>query len=261
VATRVKLAKPFFSIVIPTYEPCVERLCQCIDLILGQTFNNLEIIVIDSYSDVSPKIRDLTKSNPKINYFQMDRKGVYAAMNYAVSVTRGDWILFLGSDDRLLNKNVLETVKKIIDSRRYLFLHQAYYGNVLLDGATVWGKDQEVYAGKFNITRLSMQNICHQAIFYRAHSARMNRIGYEPKYCVTADWDYNIRAWVKGGMGYLPLIVSVFRGGGISDTSTYDGFHGSQALNWNYWKSKEPLPLAFIWFIYCRLCRKLRSII
>lgn len=178
-------------------------------------------------------------------------------MNLGVAQSRGAWILFLGHDDRLYDSTVFERVKTHIGKRSYSFWKQAYYGDVLIQGDAGWAMDGDVYAGRFNLSTLLRRNICHQAIFYRGRNARENRYGYSSSHPITADWDYNIRAWTRGGFGYFPLLVSVFRGGGVSAAMHYDGFSGHLALSWRYWRARRPRAFALIAVVYCRLAASL----
>ena len=174
-------------------------------------------------------------------------------MNVALAQSTGAWVLFLGHDDRLADPSVLGIARQFIQASRRCVWRQAYYGSVLIEGDAGWAKCGAVYDGEFNFSKLLRRNICHQAIFYRGRYARGRRPPYNPAFRVTADWDYNIRAWTSGGYGYIPLTITVFLGGGTSSSMKDDGFTGALALTWNYWKRKRPMMLAMITLIYCRL--------
>ena len=247
----------FFSIIIPVHRPNIIRLERCLQQICNQTFRQWEALVIDTQSELSKEILKVCQVDRRVSYIHLEENGVYKAINLAVDKTQGHWILILGHDDELVDSAVLAKASRAINSNKLLFWRKAYYGSVVIKGNSVWAKDGDIYDGRFNLYKLLTKNISHQAIFYRGEWARTNKSGYSEAYKVTADWDYNIRAWINGGMGYLPIVISIFRTGGLSSTSTYDGFHGSHALSWKYWQSKGPTAIALIWFTYCRIARKL----
>lgn len=106
---------PKFSIIIPVYNS-EKYLKKCLDSVIKQKYNNYEIIIInDGSTDESYKIVDnICKKNNNIKYFNYGKnKGLSHARNYGVSKARGEYILFLDSDDYysdgfldILNKSI-----------------------------------------------------------------------------------------------------------------------------------------------------------
>ena len=97
------------SIIIPVYN--VEKYLEnCIDSVLFQDFiGNYEIICInDGSKDNSLKILQSYK-NKVTNMVIIDQKnkGLSAARNVGINNSKGEYIMFLDSDDYLKNKNVL----------------------------------------------------------------------------------------------------------------------------------------------------------
>ncbi len=92
--------KPLISIIIPVYN--VEQfLPKCLDSILDQTYDNLEIICInDGSTDNSGKIiADYAACDSRIVNIQQENSGVSAARNRGIEVSKGDYISFVDSDD------------------------------------------------------------------------------------------------------------------------------------------------------------------
>lgn len=94
------MKKPKISVVIPVYN--VEKhLRKCLDSVVGQTYHNLEIILIDDGSiDQSPEICDeyVLKDNRFICIHQKNQ-GVSVARNMGIEIATGDYYHFLDSDD------------------------------------------------------------------------------------------------------------------------------------------------------------------
>lgn len=98
------------SVIIPTYNSS-EYISEAINSVLLQTYNELEIIVIDDGStdmteETIKKIRD-----NRIRYIKSEKQGNYFARNMGIQKSRGDYIAFLDADDIWLK----DKLKKQID--------------------------------------------------------------------------------------------------------------------------------------------------
>lgn len=92
--------KELISIVVPVYNVAKE-LARCFDSIIGQTYAELEIILVDDGStDGSGKLCDcLAKSDPRTRVIHKKNGGLSSARNAGLGVARGDWLLYVDSDD------------------------------------------------------------------------------------------------------------------------------------------------------------------
>ena len=90
------------SIVIPIYN--VERLLNiCIESVLSQSYKNFEVILIDDGStDGSSKILQDYKSNPHVSVLHQKNQGAGVARNNGIAHAKGDYIMFLDSDDTMV---------------------------------------------------------------------------------------------------------------------------------------------------------------
>ncbi|MDV4357675.1 glycosyltransferase, partial [Enterococcus faecium] len=88
------------SIIVPVYN--VEKyLKKCVDSILGQTFTDFELLLIDDGStDNSGSICDeLAKTDNRIKVIHKENGGLSDARNIGIEVAKGDFIGFIDSDD------------------------------------------------------------------------------------------------------------------------------------------------------------------
>ncbi|WP_279167083.1 glycosyltransferase family 2 protein [Thomasclavelia cocleata] len=88
------------SVVIPVYN--VEKyLCRCINSVLGQTYRNIEVILVDDGStDNSPTICDEYQKNDKrIKVIHKKNSGAASSRNIGLSNAKGNYITFVDSDD------------------------------------------------------------------------------------------------------------------------------------------------------------------
>ncbi|MDH3348194.1 MAG: glycosyltransferase family 2 protein [Desulfobulbaceae bacterium] len=95
-----KRNKPFFSIIIPTYNRA-KFVIHAIESIMTQSGNNFEVIVIDDGS-TDNTAEALIPYRSRIKYFYTSNNGVSSARNFGIKKSTGDWIGFLDSDDEWL---------------------------------------------------------------------------------------------------------------------------------------------------------------
>ncbi len=102
---------PRISILTSTFNS-VSTLQRCIDSISAQTYANLEHIIIDNCSeDGTVELLKRNEGSSRLSWWLSEPdKGIYNAWNKALPHCAGEWILFLGSDDQLADKEAIEKV-------------------------------------------------------------------------------------------------------------------------------------------------------
>lgn len=93
---------PAISIIIPVYN-VAPWLRECLDSVLSQTFEDLEIIIVDDGStDSSPEIiAEYVAKDRRITAIRKENGGLGAARNTALPMAKGEYIAFLDSDDKI----------------------------------------------------------------------------------------------------------------------------------------------------------------
>ena len=105
---------PMFSVIIPVYN--VEKyLDQCVQSVLNQPFTDLEAILVDDGStDSSGKMCDeYAAKDPRVRVIHQENRGLGQARNAGLHVAKGEWILFLDSDDYWLENGLQLIFQKI----------------------------------------------------------------------------------------------------------------------------------------------------
>lgn len=98
---------PLVSIIVPIYN--VENyLEQCVKSIVAQTYQNIEIILVDDGSlDTSGKLADkLSLTDNRIRVIHQKNGGLSAARNTGIDSCNGEWIAFVDSDDYIASNYV-----------------------------------------------------------------------------------------------------------------------------------------------------------
>ena len=94
---------PKFSIISPVYLDTPERVEQfltCIQSVKNQTFKDFEWVIIDDGS-VQPFLWDNLLNGFDLNLIHKNNENRIIAYNTAFQVAKGDWWIFLDSDDEL----------------------------------------------------------------------------------------------------------------------------------------------------------------
>jgi len=101
------MAPDLVSVVIPVYNS-EKFLEECLDSILTQTYQNIEIIAVDDGStDSSPDI--LERYSDKINIISQKNQGLASALNLGISKMKGSWFKWFSPDD-VMYSNTIETL-------------------------------------------------------------------------------------------------------------------------------------------------------
>jgi len=101
------------SVIIPTYNRA-QMLERALQSVLSQTYDNVEIIVIDDGStDNTSEILD--KYDSSIKHYSILHKGVSAARNMGIKKAKGPWIAFLDSDDYWLEGKLERQLKYMVE--------------------------------------------------------------------------------------------------------------------------------------------------
>lgn len=101
------------SIIVPVYN--VEKyLHRCLDSIVGQTYKNIEVIIIDDGStDNSGKICDEYNRDVRCHISHQKNKGLSQTRNEALKIVSGEYVLFVDSDDYIDN-NLVEKILRLM---------------------------------------------------------------------------------------------------------------------------------------------------
>ena len=123
---------PLISVIVPVYN--VDKyLSKCIESIIYQSYEHLEIIIIDDGSnDTSASIcDDFALQDQRIKVFHCLNHGVSAARNRGIKEARGEYISFIDSDD-FIERDFYESLLHAIDDSKSI-VAAAYCGIKRMD--------------------------------------------------------------------------------------------------------------------------------
>ena len=102
------------SVIVPIYK-VEEYLRECLDSIIGQTYKNLEIILVDDGSpDRCGEIcEEYARNDSRITVYHKENGGPSDARNYGIARAHGEFLTFVDSDD-VIKANFVETLLGLI---------------------------------------------------------------------------------------------------------------------------------------------------
>ena len=211
---NAKSKKVTLSIVIPSFRQ-VEELKGALESISQQSFKDYEVLVIDGGSGDAVRALVDEFSHLPITLTSEPDQGIYDAMNKGVKKSSGEYLYFLGCDDRLASAHALESIFDNAKNKKYDLI----YGNVIF---TV---DNSVYDGKFNKLKLISKNICHQSIFTKRKVFDLIG-GFNVRYKYLADWAFNMECFSNPAIKikYVNEIVALYNNAGSSFSVPDDNF-------------------------------------
>ena len=94
------LSAPLISVIVPVYN-CEQYLCDCIESILSQHYDNLELIIVDDGStDSSLDVaRRYAARDGRIKVLHQDNSGPSGARNRGLDEATGEYVTFVDADD------------------------------------------------------------------------------------------------------------------------------------------------------------------
>ncbi|WP_165855394.1 bifunctional glycosyltransferase/CDP-glycerol:glycerophosphate glycerophosphotransferase [Marinobacter sp. JSM 1782161] len=112
----LKVAYPLVSVIVPLYNTR-DFIVECLDSVLSQSQEKVEILVVDDGSEDGGDgiVEDYAKKHSFIQLFRQDRKRQGAARNLALDHANGRYVSFLDSDDTLpvdALKNMVEVAER-----------------------------------------------------------------------------------------------------------------------------------------------------
>ncbi len=208
-----------FSIVVVALNPG-GKILKTVESILGQGWRDYEILVKDGLSK-DGSIEDLEQkyaAEERLRIVRKQDRSIYDAMNQALDLAEGDYVLFLNCGDSFYEEAVLEKTAGAIAARRTAEGKDGgkpciFYGDTFCEqtGAMVHSAPK--------ITGFTCyRNIpCHQSCFYDRRLFEEKR--YDTQYRIRADYDHFLWCFYRGkaDMAYLDFPVSAYEGGGVSE--------------------------------------------
>lgn len=189
---------PKVSVIICTYNRA-NLLPTAIESVLVQSFQNFEIIIIDSAStDNTEEIMKPYEKNKKIRYYRSNTdSGISSSRNKGVSLSAGIYIAMLDSDDYWTDKEKLNKQVEILDKNKEIGIVGSSMILVKKDGSKI--KDVFCEMDDFHIRKnMLIENQFNQSAVLFRKKAFEEAGGYDENLEVAEDYDL----WLQVGKKY-----------------------------------------------------------
>ena len=186
-----------FSIIIPIYnvEAYLER---CVLSVINQSFEDIEIVLVDDESpDNCPTLCDnYALKDKRIKVVHKKNGGLSDARNTGISVSSGDYIIFLDADD-YMDERTCELFSKYTEEKYDIIIGNAivHGGIAYLNHDTEYGK----YTGLKYLKKAYKNNHAPMAAWlnvYRADFLKCNNLLFK-KGILHEDEEFTPRVFIK----------------------------------------------------------------
>lgn len=200
---------PLMSFIVPVYNAPKKLLCECIDSLLSQNYNNFEICIVDDHSTSIETIEALKEyeKNKKINVIYRKENGMISkASNDAIKMAKGEFIVLVDNDDTIENDALYYFVEALNNNKK---LDLIYSDEDKLDYN---GKRMEPHFKPdwSPDTFMCLNYICHLTAVRRSI---VNKIGgFRSEYDGSQDYDLFLRVVdVTDNIYHVPKILYHWR--------------------------------------------------
>lgn len=200
------------TIIIATFNAAKTLRC-CLDSIVPQLTTETELILVDGGSkDETNAIIDSYGDKVSVHISEPDN-GIYDAWNKGVKAAHGDWVMFVGADDKLMPSTIRDYITFIKDLDSDIDLISSKRRMVSVNGLKIYDVGtQWVWP-----SCLFGMPISHPGAL---HSMRLfEEVGlYNVSFKVAADYELLLRKKEKMQTAFLDKVTIEVSEGGISDS-------------------------------------------
>ncbi|MGL4993465.1 MAG: glycosyltransferase family 2 protein [Bacteroidales bacterium] len=235
------MVAPRFTIITVTYN-AGQLLERTIKSVLAQTSFNYEYVIVDGAS--TDNTQEIIKSySQHINRsISEPDKGIYDAMNKAIDISRGEYILFLNAGDTLHSDSVLRNLEITTESRPDI----VYGETAIVDSDNNYVAMRRLKTPQ-RLTWRSFINgmlVCHQSFLIKREIATH----YDLQYKLSSDFDWCIRGLKAAkSISNSNITISNFMQGGVSSSRRKRSLKERLEIMIKHY-GKIPTYLMHIWF-------------
>jgi glycosyltransferase involved in cell wall biosynthesis len=222
---------PLVSVCVPTFNGA-RFLRQCLDSALGQSWRDLEVLVVDdgSTDETLAIARDYARRDDRVRVVVNPANlGLVENWNRCVTLARGSWIKFLFQDDyleptclsRMLEAATGDTALVVV-RRDIVFepgipaavrqTYEPFTGRASL--RAFFGRGPRIGAAEFaaHVVQRPRLNCVGEPTAVMMHRSAFDRFGaFNRDLAVLADWEWTARAAVHTGLAYVDETLAAFR--------------------------------------------------
>lgn len=224
-----------------------EHIRGTLESVKNQSRQPYEFIVVDGGStdntnSIIAKYGDIVSK-----HLSEPDKGISDAMNKGIGLASGDFVLFLNSDDFLVDDRVIEDVGALLDDQ-----HDIHAFDIIFKSRS---DEKRIPPRCFNFWTNFKIPFCHQGVLCRRRLFEKLG-GFDLSFNINMDYDFFLRAFRNNtSVKYHPRVNVVMRDTGISSRTDWPGLRERFAEERMAQKNNSPskfmeILYAFYWFFY-----------
>ncbi len=221
------------SVIIPSYNSA-DTLSRAISSVLGQTYSDYEIIVVDDASEDDTKELVAAYDDDRVRYVAHEiNKGGSAARNTGLDHASGDYIAYLDADDEWLPKKVEKQLEEIkYRSDEWVAVHCERSHNISWNlrlafflSSVIGTKKSEPKkeGGSELIKEILLLNLSTGASTLLVERETVDKLGgFDPDFPRHQDWEFLIRVLKTGKLAYVDEQLVIKHGTGNPSVETFE---------------------------------------
>ncbi|MDZ4792728.1 MAG: glycosyltransferase family 2 protein [Bacteroidota bacterium] len=198
------------SVVIPTYNRAA-FICKTIESVLNQTFGDLEIIVVDDGStDNTKELLDPYIAKPNFRYYYQQNKGRSIARNEGTKFAKGEWIMYLDSDDYLKKDAIRKLYQLAVEAKDSDIVYANF---VYVSNGQQRPGQEHLFLEKVMNRNLFFEMIDQRFCFTKTGTYLIRKKldqeigGFKTVFEPSEDYDYAIKTLLKAQVSYINDLV------------------------------------------------------
>lgn len=238
------LEQPLVSVVIPCYNH-EKFVMDCIQSVIDQTYQNIELIIIDDGSKDGSvdKIQEmLEKCQHRFTHFEFryrPNRGLSATLNEALEWCKGDYFSAIASDDSIL-KNKIEEQINFYQKNQDLSIVGVFGGvNFIDDENKIININIQKKVKKINFEEVFFHDYYLLAPTQLLKTQAIKDVGCYVNGVVIEDWYMWLKLLEKGDFYEIPLILSNYRMHSSNTIKNLEKMHSGRFEVLSFFKNHE----------------------
>lgn len=200
---------PFFSIITASLNKAA-TLRNMLDSVMHQTFDGFEHIVVDGKSsDTTVDILSDYQNKYRLSWISEPDGGIAEAMNKGLKMARGQYIMVLQADDRLLHDNVLKTAFTRMSDEFFDIYSFPVILDHPVDGRVLRAPIRRCWWNRYKFIFLHQGAFVHRRVFEKIG-------GFREHFSIAMDYDFFYRALNSGcSVEFANSPVALMGGDGV----------------------------------------------
>jgi GT2 family glycosyltransferase len=194
---------PLVTVIMPCFNR-LDTIAEAVDSVLAQQYKNFELILVDDASSDGTLQWCQRQTDPRIKLISLTQNGgAAAARNAGVNAARGQYLMYLDSDNNWDPRYIGAMVGAFA---RLPDADALYSGQLLYQGKA--NQPAAVRFGSFNKSLLFNNNYIDMNAFCHTRSSMQAFGGFDPQFKRFEDWDLFLNYVQHGKMYSVPVLLS-----------------------------------------------------